>query len=103
MPHEDNAIVDNDIFWNNFNYYAGAPFKLRETAVGGVPYPPGVGLLLFGGRTTKVEGNRIWGNYLVGHGQVSQFLLEDENKPSSACSRATRSATTSSASTAAPT
>jgi Periplasmic copper-binding protein (NosD) len=81
MPHEDNAIVDNDIFWNNFNYYAGAPFKLRETSVGGVPYPPGVGVFLFGGRTTRVEGNRIWGNYLSGFAGASQFLLKEENLP----------------------
>ncbi len=79
MPHEDNVIVDNDIFWNNFNYYEGAPFKLRNTAVGDVPYPVGTGILLFGGRTTKVENNRIYGNYLVGHGQLSQFLLKPEN------------------------
>ena len=31
-PPEDNVITDNDIFWNNFNYYAGAPFKVRPTA-----------------------------------------------------------------------
>jgi hypothetical protein len=79
MPHEDNAIVDNDIFWNNFNYYEGAPFRLRNTAVGEVPYPVGTGILLFGGRTTKVENNRIWGNWLIGHGQLSQFLLKQEN------------------------
>ena len=31
-PPEDNVITDNDIFWNNFNYYAGAPFKLKNAA-----------------------------------------------------------------------
>ena len=31
-PPEDNVITDNDIFWNNFNYYAGAPFKLKKQA-----------------------------------------------------------------------
>ncbi|MEA2445001.1 MAG: hypothetical protein QOJ12_2293 [Thermoleophilales bacterium] len=81
MPHEDNVIVDNDIFWNNYNYYAGSPFTRRETAVGGVPYPLGVGLFVFGGRRTKVEGNRIWGNYLTGVAEVSQFLLKEENLP----------------------
>jgi hypothetical protein len=81
MPHEDNAIVDNDIFWNNFNYYAGAPFKLRETSVGGIPYPPGVGIFLLGGRTTRIEGNRIWGNYLTGYAAISNFLLKEENLP----------------------
>ena len=80
MPHEDNAIVDNDIFWNNFNYFAGAPFKLRPPALG-ISYPVGTGILLFGGRTTRVENNRIYGNYLLGHGQISQFLLKEENLP----------------------
>jgi hypothetical protein len=78
MPHEDNAIVDNDIFWNNFNYYAGAPFKIQASATGGL-YPVGTGVLLFGGKTTRVEDNRFYGNWLVGYGAVSQFLLKPEN------------------------
>jgi len=78
MPAEDNVIVDNDIFWNNFNYYAKAPFKLRDSSTGTL-YPVGSGVLLFGGKTTKVEGNRFFGNYLFGYGQVSQFLLKPEN------------------------
>jgi hypothetical protein len=80
MPHEDNAIVDNDIFWNNFNYYDKAPFQVREGAEG-LLYPVGTGILLFGGRTAKVENNRIYGHYLVGYGQISQFLLDDKDKP----------------------
>ena len=78
MPHEDNAIVDNDIFWNNFNYFAGAPFTVRPSSVG-VPFPIGTGVLLFGGRRTRVENNRFYGNYLIGYGQISQFLLKQEN------------------------
>lgn len=74
-PPEDNVISDNDIFWNNFNYYAGAPFKLRTSSVG-VPFPVGVGLLLFGGRRNEVSGNRIYGNYLVGVGALKQILLK---------------------------
>jgi len=80
MPDEDNTIVDNDIFWNNFNYYAGAPFKVRTGSVG-VPYPVGTGILIFGGRNNRVENNRIWGHWLVGYGQLSQFLLKDKDKP----------------------
>ena len=80
MPHEDNAIVDNDVFWNNWNYYAKAPFQVPE-GTGGLLYPVGTGILLFGGKTTKVENNRIWGHYLVGYGQISQFLLQDKDKP----------------------
>ena len=59
---EDNIITDNDIFWNNFNYYAGAPFKPQEDRRTCRRYPVGVGVLLFGGRRNRVENNRIYGN-----------------------------------------
>ncbi|MCW3012313.1 MAG: hypothetical protein JWO90_2717 [Solirubrobacterales bacterium] len=75
-PPEDNVITDNDIFWNNFNYFAGAPFTLRKGATGEVAYPVGTGILLFGSRRTKVVGNRVSGNYLVGIGGVQQVLLK---------------------------
>jgi hypothetical protein len=78
-PEEDNVITDNDVFWNNFNYYAGAPFKKASTSTGGVPYPVGVGVLLFGGRRNVVENNRIYGNYLVGVGALQQLLLEQKD------------------------
>ena len=29
-PPEDNVITDNDIFWNNFNYYAGRAVQAEE-------------------------------------------------------------------------
>jgi hypothetical protein len=77
-PPEDNVITNNDIFWNNFNYYAGAPFKLRKSDVG-VPYPVGVGVLLFGGRRNEVSGNRVYGNYLGGVGALKQVLLKQAN------------------------
>jgi plastocyanin len=75
-PEEDNVIADNDIFWNNFNYFAGAPFKLRRGSTGSIPYPVGTGVLLFGGRGNIVERNRIYGNYLVGVGAIQQVLLK---------------------------
>jgi hypothetical protein len=74
-PAEENIITDNDIFWNNFNYYAGAPFKVRPPAADSTDYPVGVGVLLFGGRKNRVENNRIYGNWLVGAGMIQQFLL----------------------------
>jgi hypothetical protein len=76
-PPEENVITDNDIFWNNFDYYKGAPFKLRPPATGDVPYPTGVGVLLFGGRNNKITNNRIFGNYLLGAGMIEQFLLKN--------------------------
>ena len=54
-PAEANVITDNDIFWNNFNVHAGAPFKPKKTGV--VPLVPvGTGVLLLGGRTQPRRG-----------------------------------------------
>jgi len=78
-PPEFNVIKDNEVFWNNFNYYLGAPFKLRDTAVGELAYPPGVGILLFGSRDTLVEGNEIYGNYVAGFAMIDQLALEQED------------------------
>jgi hypothetical protein len=76
-PPEQNVITDNDVFWNNFDYYKGAPFKLRPPATGDVPYPTGVGILLFGGRNNTISNNRIYGNWLLGAGMIEQFLLKN--------------------------
>jgi hypothetical protein len=76
-PEEDNTISDNDIFWNNFNYYDGAPFGKVKPATGSVPYPVGIGLLLFGGRNHTVSGNRVFGNWGAGIGLIQQLLLVD--------------------------
>ena len=74
-PEEDNVITDNDIFWNNFNYYAGSPFKVGQAAKDSTAYPVGVGVLLFGGRRNRIENNRIYGNWLTGAGMIQQFLI----------------------------
>jgi hypothetical protein len=79
-PPEENVITDNDIFWNNFDYYKGAPFKLRPPATGDVPYPTGVGVLLFGGRHNVISNNRIYGNFSVGAGMLEQFLLKNAER-----------------------
>ena len=78
-PPEDNVITDNDVFWNNFDYYKGAPFKLRPPATGDVPYPTGVGILLFGGRNNHITNNRIYGNWLLG-AMLEQFLLKNADR-----------------------
>jgi hypothetical protein len=74
-PEEDNVITDNDIFWNNFNYYAGAPFKVMPAAADSTAYPVGVGALLFGGRHNRIDNNRIYGNWLAGAGMIQQIIL----------------------------
>ncbi|MEA2451088.1 MAG: hypothetical protein QOG63_3020, partial [Thermoleophilaceae bacterium] len=76
-PAEDNVISDNDVFWNNFNYYAGAPFQEKKFG-GQYNLPPGLGIVLLGSRTATIENNRVYGNYLSGFGMVIDFaILQD--------------------------
>jgi plastocyanin len=75
-PPEDNIITDNDIFWNNFDFHKGAPFAVKETGTAALA-PVGTGLLLLGGRGNRVEGNRIFGNYLAGVGAIDGILLQE--------------------------
>ncbi len=75
-PAEDNVIRGNEIFWNNFNFHAGAPFKPKTSGV--VPLVPvGSGIALLGGRRNVIEQNQIYGNYTVGAAMVEGFLLEE--------------------------
>jgi hypothetical protein len=74
-PAEDNVITDNDIFWNNFDFHKGAPFTIRKDGTAALA-PVGTGLLLLGGRGTRVEHNRIFGNYLAGVVAVESILVE---------------------------
>jgi hypothetical protein len=80
-PPGDNVIADNDIFWNNFNFYYGAPFQIPEQSAASLPYPIGVGILLFGSQDTTVEGNRIFGNWLGGFAEVPAVQLAGSKDP----------------------
>jgi hypothetical protein len=75
-PAEDNVIRDNDIFWNNFNFHRGAPFKIREQGTAQIA-PVGTGIVLLGGRRNVVEDNRIYGNYAGGVALIEGFLLQE--------------------------
>ncbi|RKQ87172.1 pectinesterase [Solirubrobacter pauli] len=75
-PAEDNVIIDNDIFWNNFNFHEGTPpFPKRDSGVPALA-PVGTGVILLGGRGNRIENNRIFGNYLAGVVAVESILLE---------------------------
>jgi hypothetical protein len=78
-PPEHNVITDNEIFWNNFNYFLGAPFEVKPGATGDLAYPVGTGVLLYGSRDTKVTNNRIFGHYLVGLGMVEALTLKQKD------------------------
>jgi hypothetical protein len=81
-PNAENTITGNKVFWNNFNYYLGAPFKEAKTEVeaGSIPFPVGVGILLFGGRGNKVSNNQIYGNWLTGFAMLDAFQLKAESQ-----------------------
>lgn len=81
-PPEHNVITGNRVFWNNFNYYAGAPFRIPDSGPAGLPgYPLGVGILLFGSQDTLVERNQIFGNWLGGFGAIQQIELALKDDP----------------------
>jgi hypothetical protein len=74
-PPEDNVITNNDIFWNNFNFHAGnPPFEVRESGTASL-VPIGTGILLLGSRDTRIENNRIYGNFLGGFAALDSFLV----------------------------
>jgi hypothetical protein len=74
-PPEDNVITDNEIFWNNFNFHQGnPPFEVRDSGTAAL-VPIGTGILLLGSRDTRVENNRIYGNFLGGFAALDSFLV----------------------------
>jgi hypothetical protein len=80
-PPTGNVLSDNDVFWNNWNFYYGAPFPIPELSAADIPYPIGVGILLFGSQDTVVERNRISGNYLTGFVEVPAVQLAGNSDP----------------------
>jgi len=81
-PPQQNVISGNEIFWNNFNYYRGAPFRIPKSGPAGFAgYPIGVGVLLFGSQQTTIARNRIFGNWLVGYGAIEQVVLKSKRSP----------------------
>ncbi|HZC13842.1 MAG TPA: right-handed parallel beta-helix repeat-containing protein [Thermoleophilaceae bacterium] len=80
-PPQENVISNNDVFWNNLNFYYGAPFEIPADSSAGFAFPIGVGILLFGSQDTVVEGNRISGHYLSGLGAVPALQLAGHDDP----------------------
>ena len=75
-PPEKNVIVDNEIFWNNFNFHEGKPpFTPPPATATGSLVPLGTGILLLGGRDHRIENNRIYGNFLTGIAMIDGILL----------------------------
>jgi hypothetical protein len=81
-PNANGKIHDNDIFWNNFNYFL--PKSPVKTVSGGlgmigdrtINYPTGVGVILFGSDGWVVRDNRIFGNFFWGAAAFSDPFNE---------------------------
>ena len=82
-PPENNVIVDNDIFWNNFNFHQGdPPFDVREEGNAAL-VPVGTGILLLGGRGHRIENNRFYGNWLTAVAAIDGILIQDNPQAAS--------------------
>lgn len=71
-PNGWNVFENNDVFWNNYDYFlAGSKFHtvsggLGQVAGATVNYPTGVGIVLYGGANNVVKHNNVFGNYKWG-------------------------------------
>ena len=73
-------ISNNEVFWNNFDYYKGAPFKLGNTKVGAsadVAYPKGSASCSTAGTTTGIENNAVYGNWLTALARLQALTLKE--------------------------
>ncbi len=85
-PNAEGVIKDNDIFWNNFNYFL--PDSRVEPVGGlggGINYPTGIGIALFGSDGWKVTDNDIFGNFMWGVALFSDPVGNCEGPPSDGC------------------
>jgi hypothetical protein len=90
QPNAHGRIRDNDVFWNNFNYFL--PRSPVHTVSGGlgqigdrtINYPTGVGVALFGSDGWVVRDNRIFGNFFWGAASFSdpfnEVAVNQENR-----------------------
>jgi hypothetical protein len=84
-PSADGVIRENDIFWNNFNYFL--PNSRVKTVSGGlgeiggatINYPTGVGVALFGAQGWVVRDNNIFGNFKWGSAAFSDPFNEGDD------------------------
>jgi hypothetical protein len=71
-PNGWSVFENNDVFWNNYNYFlSGTTFRTVSDGLGKVGsvtvnFPTGVGIVLFGSANTVVRKNNIFGNYKWG-------------------------------------
>ena len=85
-PSSDGTIRNNNIFWNNFNYFL--PSSRVKTVsdglgtvegIGTIQYPTGAGIVLLGVSGWKVENNDIFGNFKWGAATISNPFNEGDD------------------------
>jgi hypothetical protein len=84
-PTASSVIKNNNIFWNNFNYFL--PASRVETVSGGlgtiegvgtIQFPTGAGVVLLGSDSWIVRNNNIFGNFKWGAAVVSDPFNEGD-------------------------
>lgn len=88
-PNGWNYFEQNNVFWNNYNYFlAGSSFKTVSAGLGElsgltINYPTGSGFLLYGGANNVVRQNNVFGNYKWGiasfSGPGESFVANEGN------------------------
>jgi len=90
-PSANGIIENNNIFWNNFNYFL--PNSRVKTVsnglgtvegIGTIQYPTGVGIVLLGSTGWVTQNNQIFGNFKWGAAVVSD-PFNCEGPPSDGC------------------
>lgn len=84
-PAVDQRIHDNNIFWNNLNYFL--PKSKVKTVSNGlgeingqtINFPTGVGIIVLGSVGTKIYDNNIFGNFKWGVAVVSNPLNDGDD------------------------
>ena len=81
QPNANGKIRNNNIFWNNYNYYLpGSPVQTVSGGLGEIPpdlgggtlqYPTGAGIVMLGSDGWKVTHNQIFGNFKWGVALIS--------------------------------
>lgn len=85
-PTSDGVIRNNDVFWNNFNYFLPNS-RVRTVSdglgtvegIGTIQYPTGAGVVLLGASGWKVENNNIFGNFKWGAANISDPFNTGDN------------------------
>ena len=84
-PTADSVIQNNNVFWNNFNYFLpNSGVKTVSDGLGQVggatiQYPTGVGIALFGADGWVVQNNNVFGNFKYGLAAFSDPFNEGDN------------------------